>query len=505
MASRKALIANLRLDPATKPIRATIKLQNNCLRARRMALGLSTHEIADRVGLSYNTYLRMEGMKQSPLSSVKDGQGWKESAQKLARFYRVLPENLFPSVVLAVDQPVTSREFDESEIQALLPDYMRRESLGPEEIMTQNQLRGTVTRTLRQLKPIQAEVVKRYYGLDTGTNQGFGEIAQEIGMSRERIRQIHDCAIGKLHKVVSDETILPALAPNELGWGTRCVLHNLGRIKATLDPVFPLIMKVQLSMPDPSSGGPPFEVLQFQGKTAWTLMKAADSCLLSTHPRLMTIDITNHERVLRHKEGPKGDWTVPSKTEVVTPIAEEPPRQVSPDCSSLNIPLCDTPITTRLLSGLNHQGIGYLGELALMDAEQVFLIYNLGSKSVAEAKNLLRAHGLWFGSKIPGWVPPTVMIVIESDWTIKTESGYSIHKHVEVSSGSISFQEILAQAFGGDTNSSSFEIMYRRLGASSPEGHLRYDPPERVGETESVSLSRLMEFRISRRKEVATG
>ena len=488
MASRKALIANLRLDPATKPIRATIKLQNNCLRARRMALGLSTHEIAERVGLSYGTYLRMEGMQQSPLSSVKDGQGWKESAQRLARFYRVLPENLFPSVVLAVDQPVTSREFDESEIQALLPDYMRRESLGPEEIMTQNQLRGTVTRTLRQLKPIQEEVVKRYYGLATGTGQGFGEIAQEIGMSRERIRQIHECAIGKLRKVAADETILPAFAPNELGWGTRCVHHNLGRIKVELDPTFPLIMKVRLSMPDPSSGGPLFEDLQFQGKTEWTLMRAVDSCSMATNPRLLAIDIADRDgKILRRREGPGGDWIIPA--------AMRESRR------ALNIRLCDTPISTRLHYCLDDHGICYLGELSSMETMQAFSIYNLGSESILEAKRLLRAHGLSFGMQAPGWSPPTLTIVVEPN------GDFTRQKRVVVVPGTISFREVVRHAFGIDDfvdDLSEFKITYCRLGPDSPEGFLQYDPSEPMGETEIACITRLMKFEVSRRKEAVS-
>ena len=307
MASRKELLAKLKLDPATKPIRATIKLQNNCLRARRVALGLTTHEIARKVGISYGTYIRLESMKDNPLS-VREGEAWKRAAVLLAKFYQVLPENLFPSVVLAVEKSTTEREFDEEEIQALLPDYMRRQALGPEEIMAQNQLRGTVTKVLGLLKPIEQEVVKRHYGLDSGTGRNLTQVGKEIGRSVTRVSQIHDRAIGKLGSVIPTMMQRPPLAPNVLGWGIRCIHHNLGRINRYPDDDIPLLMDVVLDLPDPVSGSAA-EYLQFEGREVWELIRAADTSSLSTHPRLLKIDIVDRKgNILRRKEGPGGEW-----------------------------------------------------------------------------------------------------------------------------------------------------------------------------------------------------
>lgn len=304
----------MKLDPATKPIRAIIKLQNNCLRARRMALGLSTHEIAERVGISYSTYLCLENLKRRPLDTRLEEETWTKAAEKLASFYQVLPENLFPLVVLAVDKPVTSREFDESEIQALLPDYMRNEALGPEEAISQNQLRGTVTRALKMLKPTEEEVVRRYYGLDSGTSMLSTQIGEEIGRTRSRVDQILNKAIHKLRRVVPNRLTLPPLAPDELGHGTRCIRHNRRNIHEAPDPGLPFTMNVQLNMPDPDSH-PQIECLQFQGLTVQMLIDAADSSTLSTNLRLLTISIFDrYGHVRRQKEGSHGAWTIPVTT-----------------------------------------------------------------------------------------------------------------------------------------------------------------------------------------------
>ena len=151
-----------------KPIRVTVKLQNNLLRARREELQLGCQKLAKKAKISYGLYLNLENMRTSPLrKKVKDGKdAWKVSALKLAKFHRMLPEQLFPSVILAVERSVAEREFDEAEIEALLPAYMKREALGPEEGMMEKQLQETVADTLKLLRPIEAEIVRSRYGLD---------------------------------------------------------------------------------------------------------------------------------------------------------------------------------------------------------------------------------------------------------------------------------------------------------------------------------------------------
>jgi RNA polymerase primary sigma factor len=46
-------------------------------------------------------------------------------------------------------------------------------------------------------------VIKRYFGIDTD-HQTMAEIGEELGLKRERIRQIRDKALRKLRKASSD-------------------------------------------------------------------------------------------------------------------------------------------------------------------------------------------------------------------------------------------------------------------------------------------------------------
>ena len=49
-----------------KEFSATIKLHNNLLRERRQRLGLSTHELAAKIGIGYGSYLELENLRAQP-------------------------------------------------------------------------------------------------------------------------------------------------------------------------------------------------------------------------------------------------------------------------------------------------------------------------------------------------------------------------------------------------------------------------------------------------------
>jgi RNA polymerase primary sigma factor len=180
-----------------KAIRMVVKLQNNLLKARREALGLSTIELSEKVGMSYGVYVSLENLRCTP-TSKKDKSGWCPSAQLLAKFYRVLPEDLFPEVVLAVDKPMAERSFDAEEIRALIPDSLRRDALGPQFEMERKQLEGLMGEALMSLSPIESEVLTERFGLGGDADKTLDEIGVSLGKSPERIRQIQEMALRKL-------------------------------------------------------------------------------------------------------------------------------------------------------------------------------------------------------------------------------------------------------------------------------------------------------------------
>ncbi len=58
---------------------------------------------------------------------------------------------------------------------------------------------------LKKLSEIESKVLKMYYGLNIDKKMTLQEIGDEMGLTRERIRQIHSKAIKKLQTIVKNK------------------------------------------------------------------------------------------------------------------------------------------------------------------------------------------------------------------------------------------------------------------------------------------------------------
>lgn len=58
-----------------------------------------------------------------------------------------------------------------------------------------------------QLMGREREVIERLYGLDNNKYETMAEIATDMGLKRERVRQIRDCAIRKMHRNSSNKVL----------------------------------------------------------------------------------------------------------------------------------------------------------------------------------------------------------------------------------------------------------------------------------------------------------
>lgn len=101
-----------------KEFRVKMELRNNLLIERRERLGMSPREAGEKSGVGYSAYLNYESLKTSPISKRAEG-GWKPSALKLARFYGVAPEVLWPASILLVEVRKAEREVGVEELVAI--------------------------------------------------------------------------------------------------------------------------------------------------------------------------------------------------------------------------------------------------------------------------------------------------------------------------------------------------------------------------------------------------
>jgi len=103
---------------------------------------------------------------------------------------RVTDINLVPpSKHVSLDAQLT-----EGEHHSLLDVLMSDESPPDQSLMTEG-LKTEITKLLDKLAEREAEVLRMFYGLETGQSMTLEEIAKKFDLTRERVRQIKDKAI----------------------------------------------------------------------------------------------------------------------------------------------------------------------------------------------------------------------------------------------------------------------------------------------------------------------
>ena len=98
-----------------------------------------------------------------------------------------------PEEPLSLDVPV-----DEAGDESLVDTLEDRRTLPLEQVVVGRNLYQIVQKLLDDLKPRDAEVIRRRFGIDQLSEQTLEEIGQQFDVTRERIRQIEAKALRKL-------------------------------------------------------------------------------------------------------------------------------------------------------------------------------------------------------------------------------------------------------------------------------------------------------------------
>ena len=95
---------------------------------------------------------------------------------------------------ISLDSPLS-----ESSPDATISDLLSDETQAtPEEELLENSEKESLEKVLNTLAPRETLVIKLRYGLTDGTEYTLAEIGRQLGISRERVRQIEDEALRKL-------------------------------------------------------------------------------------------------------------------------------------------------------------------------------------------------------------------------------------------------------------------------------------------------------------------
>jgi hypothetical protein len=188
------------------PLELTMRLRNNALKRRRVDLNLSIDALCEQLRICKTTYCALETLRLGPLCKRKFGEPglvWRKIALRLSEFYRCMPEDLFPDVVLNVSCPVVVKELEASEVCALLGEQcmgvvQSLPAAQPDEATFDAERALLVEESLRALTPREKRVLTLRFGLDGGEPQTLAQIGSADGVCAERIRNVESRALRKL-------------------------------------------------------------------------------------------------------------------------------------------------------------------------------------------------------------------------------------------------------------------------------------------------------------------
>jgi RNA polymerase primary sigma factor len=110
---------------------------------------------------------------------------------------------------VSLDTPVgSSRPYDEDDepLDTLLEDYiMDANGSSPVESATYQDLRERIREVLDYLTLRERVIIEQRFGLNDGSPKTLEAIGSELGITRERVRQIEQKAMGKLARLTKKE------------------------------------------------------------------------------------------------------------------------------------------------------------------------------------------------------------------------------------------------------------------------------------------------------------
>lgn len=133
--------------------------------------------------------LSQSGEGEPTVAEIADFCGME--AEKVHKLLQLRPQTV------SLDAPI-----GESEPMGVLVEDER--SAQPQELFVRQALTETMEKLLSMLTERQAQVLRMHYGMDGGTCRSFEQIGAQLGISKERARQIEKQAIERLKQLGAD-------------------------------------------------------------------------------------------------------------------------------------------------------------------------------------------------------------------------------------------------------------------------------------------------------------
>jgi RNA polymerase primary sigma factor len=106
---------------------------------------------------------------------------------------------------VSLDKPVGD---DEGRVLGEVLEDPDREAVSPTEDLEWEALTTEVRDLLRELRPIEADILRQRFGLGTEQELTLKEIGDKYNLSRERIRQLQEQALGKMRRALARRDLM---------------------------------------------------------------------------------------------------------------------------------------------------------------------------------------------------------------------------------------------------------------------------------------------------------
>jgi RNA polymerase primary sigma factor len=182
----------------TKDFRVQIKIKNNRLLEKMEEAGYKSNiEFSRAVGVDAVNIGKFINMKRAPINKFTGE--YSPKFMKIVDFLKCLPEDIFPKRLMNKEPKGYVAEFKVNSED--LTTSLRSIAIEPDKKMIIEEANRNLNRFIEQnTTPRQQRVLELRFGLHGNEEHTLQEVGEQLGISKDRVRQIEAAALVRLKR-----------------------------------------------------------------------------------------------------------------------------------------------------------------------------------------------------------------------------------------------------------------------------------------------------------------